>query len=237
MEGFKKLEDNSIDLCVTSPPYNCGIDYDSWDDNKSLEDYLQWCRGWMTEMKRVLKPDGRFAINHLTAMMTKDGTRVSPQIELYNILVDVGLKMNSQALWTDRTLPSLTAWGSWKSASAPYISSPYEVILIGYKDTWKKEQSGINTISKEDFMMGVCGLWNIKPETRGLTKANFPVELPKLCIELLSFQDDVVLDPFMGSGTTAVACVRTKRNYVGFEISPNYHKIAEDRVAKETLFY
>jgi site-specific DNA-methyltransferase (adenine-specific) len=169
------------------------------------------------------------------------GLRVSPQVQLYNALIEVGLKMNSQALWSDATFTSLTAWGSWKSASAPFIKCPYEVILIGYKETWKKERPkdtpGINTISKEDFILGVGGIWNIKPETRGLTKANFPVELPKLCIELLSFQDDVVLDPFMGSGTTAVACVRTKRNYVGFEISPNYHKIAEDRVAKETLFY
>jgi site-specific DNA-methyltransferase (adenine-specific) len=106
---------------------------------------------------------------------------------------------------------------------------------VGYKTQWKKERPkdnpGINTISKEDFMKGVGGVWSIQPETQGLTMANFPVALPKLCIELLTFKDDVVLDPFMGSGTTAIACLETNRQYIGFELSPNYHAIAENRIA------
>jgi site-specific DNA-methyltransferase (adenine-specific) len=243
LDGFKNLSDNSIDLCVTSPPYNCGIQYDSWQDSKPWNEYLDWCRTWLTEMKRVLKPEGRFAINHLVEMGLpangkKNGIRVSPQVELYKIISDIGLTIVAQPMWADLTKSTLTSWGSWQSASAPYIYNPFEVILVGYKSQWKKERPkdtpGINTISKEDFMKGVGGVWNIQPETQGLTMANFPVALPKLCIELLSFKDDIILDPFMGSGTTAIACLETDRQYIGFELSPNYHKVAEDRVANYT---
>lgn len=239
LDGFKQLPDASIDLCVTSPPYNCGIDYDSWDDSRPWAEYLEWCREWLTEMKRVLKPDGRFAINHLVEMGLpadgkKNGIRVSPQVELYKILSDIGLVVCAQPMWADLTRSTLTSWGSWQSASAPYIYNPFEVILVGYKHQWKKERAkdnkGVNTISKEDFMKGVGGIWNITPETKGLTKANFPVALPKLCIELLTFKDDVVLDPFMGSGTTAIACMETDRNYIGFELSPAYWQVARDRI-------
>ena len=184
-------------------------------------------------------PEGRFAINHLVEMGLpangkKNGIRVSPQVELYKIIVEEGLTIVAQPMWADLTRSTLTSWGSWQSASAPYIYNPFEVILVGYKTQWKKERlkdnPGVNTISKEDFMKGVGGVWSIQPETQGLTMANFPVALPKLCIELLTFKGDVVLDPFMGSGTTAVACLETDRQYIGFEISANYHKIAEDRV-------
>lgn len=240
LDGFKNIPDCSIDLCVTSPPYNCGIAYDSWNDSKPWEEYLNWCRTWLTEMKRVLKPDGRFAINHLVEMGLpsdgkKNGIRVSPQVELYKILQELDLTIVAQPMWADLTRSTLTSWGSWMSASAPYIYNPFEVILVGYKSKWKKERpkdnKGINTISKEDFMKGVSGIWNIQPETQGLTMANFPVALPKLCIELLTFKDEIVLDPFIGSGTTAIACLETDRQYIGFELSSNYHKIAADRIA------
>lgn len=239
LDGFKNIQDNSIDLCMTSPPYNCGIDYDSWNDSKPWDEYLSWCELWLSEMKRVLKPDGRFAINHLVEMGLpsggkKNGIRVSPQVELYKIINKLGFNIVAQPMWADLTKSTLTSWGSWMSASAPYIYNPFEVILIGYKDKWKKERPkdnpGINSISKEDFMKGVGGVWNITPETKGLTKANFPIALPKLCIELLTFKNDIVLDPFMGSGTTAIACLETERNYIGFEISQDYYNISTRRI-------
>lgn len=240
IEGFKKIDDNSIDLLMTSPPYNCGIEYDSYNDSRPWEEYLEWCEQWLIEAKRVLKPDGRFAINHLVEMGLpahgkKNGIRVSPQVELHKILTKLDLTVIAQPMWADLTRSTLTSWGSWMSASAPYIYNPMEVILIGYKSQWKKERPkdnpGVNTISKEDFMKGVGGVWSIQPETQGLTVANFPVELPKLCIELLTFKDDVVLDIFMGSGTTAIACLETERKYIGFEISESYCRIAEERIA------
>lgn len=241
IEGLRSLPDHSVDLVMTSPPYNCGIAYDSWDDSRPWEQYLTWTREWLTEVKRVLKPDGRFAINHLVEMGVpangkKNGRRVSPQVELYRIITDLGMPIVAQPMWADLTRSTLTSWGSWMSASAPYIYNPMEVILIGSRgEQWKKvrdkKDPGVNTISKEDFMKGVAGVWNITPETRGLTMANFPVALPRLCIELLTFQGDVVLDPFMGSGTTAIAALMTGRHYVGIEISPAYHAAAGQRIA------
>lgn len=240
LTGLKSLPDSSIDLVMTSPPYNCGIAYDSWDDSRPWEEYLEWTREWLIQVKRVLKPDGRFAINHLVEMGVpangkKNGRRVSPQVELYRIITDLGMPIVAQPMWADLTRSTLTSWGSWMSASAPYIYNPMEVILIGSRgEQWKKvrdkKDPGVNTISKEDFMKGVAGVWNITPETRGLTMANFPVALPRLCIELLTFQGDVVLDPFMGSGTTAVAALMTGRHYVGIEISSQYATIADQRI-------
>lgn len=239
LAGLAQIPDESVDLMMTSPPYNCGIEYDSWADSLPWEQYLDWCEQWLSEVKRTLKPDGRFAINHLVEMGLpangkKNGIRVSPQVELYKILQKLGLTIVAQPMWTDLTRSTLTSWGSWKSASAPYIYNPMEVILIGYKDQWKKErpktQPGVNTISREDFMKGVSGVWNIQPETRGLTMANFPVALPKMCIELLTFKHDVVLDPFMGSGTTAIACLETDRDYIGIEISDTYAAVAQNRI-------
>ena len=148
MEGFKNLPDNSVDLFMTSPPYNCGIQYDSWEDSKPWNEYLDWCRQWIREMKRVLKPEGRFAINHLVEMGLpangkKNGIRVSPQVELYKILVEEGLVIVAQPMWADLTKSTLTSWGSWQSASAPYIYNPFEVILVGYKSQWKKRDQKI----------------------------------------------------------------------------------------------
>jgi site-specific DNA-methyltransferase (adenine-specific) len=238
-DGFKKLPDECIDLVVTSPPYNCGIPYDSYNDSRPWHEYVDWCTTWLYEMRRVLKPDGRFAINVLVEMGLpengkKNGRRISPQVEFYNLITKLGLTISAQPMWADTTKSTLTCWGSWKSASAPYMYNPFEVILVGYKEQWKKirakHNKGIDTISREDFMMGVGGIWNLTPETRGLTVANFPVALPKLCIELLSFKNDIVLDPFIGSGTTAIAAIDSDRQYIGFELSENYYNIAKNRI-------
>ena len=231
LEGFKLIDDNSINLIVTSPPYNCDIDYDVYNDNKDWKEYLDWCRLWLNECYRVLKSDGRIAVNVLVDMGLNNNTvRVSPMAYFYSIMVKMGFKIRALPMWSDSNKSKLTAWGSWQSASAPYIYNPYEVVIIAYKKQWKRLNSGVDTISKEDFMKGTSGVWNINPETRGLTKANFPVALPKLCVELLSFRDDLVLDPFMGSGTTAVACINTFRNYIGFELSEDYHYKSMGRI-------
>lgn len=231
LDGFKKIHNNSIDLLVTSPPYNCGIDYDCWNDSLNYQDYLNWCEAWLIEMRRVLKPDGRFAINVLLEMgICNNEQRVSPQSDFYALFKKLNLNLLGQAIWSDFNRSTLTAWGSWLSASSPYIYNPYEVILMGYKQEKKKSTKGISTISKEDFLMGVSGIWKIKPETQGLTKVCFPVELPKLAIELLTYENDTVLDPFMGSGTTAIACIMTHRSFIGFELSSAYCKIAEQRI-------
>ena len=233
IKGMKLLPDNSIDLIVTSPPYNIGIDYDVYDDNKSWDEYYKWCEKWLRECYRVLKTDGgRICLDHYLSLGTSK-CRTSPISMLYNIMEQIGFKHHSIAVWTDITLAKRTAWGSYLSASAPYINAPFEGILIDYKENWKKAEKGTSTVVKDDFIKLTRGIWDIKTETRGLTKANFSLDLPTKAINLLSYENDVVLDPFMGSGTTALAAKRLNRHYIGFEVSADYCTIAENRIKKE----
>ena len=155
-----------------------------------------------------------------------------PLFDFRNIQEEIGLNPIKLILWTDITTSKLTAWGSWCSASAPYIKQPYEGILISYKHQWKKKNKGESTISKKEFMEGVSGVWKIRPETQGYTKANFPVELPRRCINLLTYKGDCVIDMFMGSGSTAIAAMETEREFIGCDISRNYCDIANKRIEK-----
>ncbi len=226
---MSKIPENSIDLVITSPPYNLGIDYGIYKDNMEWNDYFQSCRKWIKEIFRILKKDGRFCLNHYLSL-GKSNNRQSPLMDLNWIAKEIGFKHHGLAVWTDKTLSKRTAWGSWLSASAPYINSPYEGILLLYKYFWKKQKSGESTIKSNEFMEYCSGIWNMQPDIKRLTPASFPLELPLRCIKLLSFENDIVLDPFMGSGTTAVACKQLKRNFIGFEINPDYCKIARNRV-------
>ena len=230
LEGLKQLDDNSIDLIVTSPPYNVGIDYDTWKDNMPWQDYLEWCKKWLTECFRVLKDDGRICINHYIAFSSpfEDGCQF-PLMDFRSIMTDLGFNVHKLAIWDDRTMNKHTAWGSWMSASAPNIMTPYEGILIAYKKQWNKLDKGESTITKEQFIEGVSGLWHLGT-TKSLTKANFPESLPSMCINLLTYKGDLVVDPFMGSGTTGVVAVKNDREFIGFELSPNYCKLANNRI-------
>lgn len=231
IDGMKLIEDNSIDLIVTSPPYNVGIDYDSWDDGKPWEEYLDWCKEWLSECYRVLKDDGRICINHYLCFDTRFSDRTEfPLFDFRNIMTDIGYTVHKIALWDDITCKKFTAWGSWMSPSAPNIMTPYEGILIAYKKQWKKDGSGRNvTLDKETFMEGVSGIWHIGT-TQSITKCCFPERLPEICIQLLSFEDDLVLDPFSGSGTTAFVAKKLHRRYIGFEISKNYYEASLARM-------
>ena len=233
LSEMKKIPDNCIDLVVTSPPYNCCIKYDVYNDNLKWEDYLSWCEQWLIETRRILKPDGRFCLNILMEMgIESNKKRVSPYAEFYCLLKLVGFNIFGSPVWVDSHRVKFTAWGSWLKASAPYIYNPYEIILISYKDVWKKQTKGVSTISKEEFMMGCSGIWKLRTQTKELTKANFHTDLPEMCIKLLSYTNDIVLDPFIGSGTTAVACKKLNRRFIGFEISEKYCNIARKRLAE-----
>lgn len=228
---MKTLSSNSIDLVMTSPPYNCGIDYNTYNDNKPYQEYLDWCQTWINECYRVCKDDGRIAINVLVEMgMENNSIRVSPMAEFVRMITAAGFHLMGLPMWIDKHKGKYTAWGSWMSAYAPYIYNPNEAVVLGYKKYHKKQSDGENTINKRDFIRGCSGVWNITPATSGLTKANFPVELPELTINLLTYKGDMVLDPFSGSGTTGVACLNLERKYIGIEIDPLYHKIAQNRI-------
>lgn len=230
IEGLKLVDENSIDLIVTSPPYNIGVDYDIYEDNKTWEDYLHWCKSWLQECYRVLKDDGRICINHYLNFQDR-WEKVSrfPLYDIQRIQEDIGFNVHKLCLWEDNTRKKYTAWGSYLSASSPYINTPYEGILISYKNQWKKINKGESTIDKDLFLQGVGGIWKLGT-TRGKTKACFPEKLPEMCIQLLSYKDDIILDPFMGSGTTGKVAKELCRNYIGFEISEEYCNIANDRI-------
>ena len=242
IKGLKQLEENSVDLCVTSPPYNVGIKYDDWDDNMPLDNYMDFAREWLTEVYRVLKPDGRIAVNiPYEVNMKKLGghNRVLISSDYHQLMKEIGYGFDGIVDLREKApqITKFTAWGSWLSASAPYMHNPKECVLIGHKHQWKKLEKGESYYdgsddSKKEFMEFVSGMWGYFAETRGMTDANFSLDIPDKAIKFMTYKDDLVLDPFMGSGTTAVSCINLDRRYIGFEISKKYFDIANKRIDK-----
>lgn len=229
---FKK---EFIDLIVTSPPYNVGIEYSSNDDTLSYNEYLEFSEKWMTNCYNWSKPQARFILN--IPLDKNKGGQKSVGADLTTIAQKVGWKYHSTIIWNEGNISRRTAWGSWLSASAPFVIAPVELIVILYKDSWKKiKGSGISDISKEDFMEWTNGLWTFNGESKKKIghPAPFPTELPRRAIKLFSFVDDVVFDPFAGSGTTLIAACNNNRYGVGLEIDEQYCKIAKARILQET---
>ena len=241
----KHIPDDTVDLCVTSPPYNVGIDYDSIDDSLKLDDYFQFAHDWLSEVYRVLKPDGRIALNvpyEVNMKQNEEHNRGMLSAEYYGLLREVGFGFAGCVDLTEKDphRPKLSTWGSWLSASAPYVYNPKECVILGYKHQWKKFEKGKSSFpndeeGKRNFVELTSGLWNYLNETRGLTEANFSLDIPVKAIKIMSYENDLVLDPFMGSGTTAVAAHNLNRDYIGFEISKHYSRIASKRIVKEKI--
>jgi len=230
MITLQKIPDNFVDLIVTSPPYNINIDYDVYNDSMKWNDYLEWISTWMTECYRVLNPSGRICINHYINFMDNiDRVSRFPLMDIRTIQEDIGFNVHKLVVWNDITRKKQTAWGSWLSASAPYINTPFEGVLISYKEQWKKTYKGKSTINKEDFMEGVGGVWNMGT-VKGKTKACFPERLPEMCIRLLTYENDLIYDPFSGSGTSAKVAKDLNRKFIGSEISKEYCKISNERL-------
>lgn len=236
-----RLPDGSIDLIVTSPPYNVGIQYDAWDDRQSWSSYYDFMQRWISEAHRVLKPDGRIVVNiPYEVNMMERGGRVYLSSEYWQVMKDIGFKF-AGVVDLEEDCPQrvkLTAWGSWLSPSAPYIYNPKECLIIACKDHWKKDNAGVpyfTEATKREFQDLVYGMWKYRAETNGLTQANFSYDIPINALKILTFEGDTVLDPFMGSGTTAEACIRMNRRYVGFEISKNYCEKMKCRTQQSRL--
>lgn len=234
-EVLSKFDANKIDLIVTSPPYNVGIKYLKWKDTLSPEDYFNFVKQFLLNFKKVLKPDGRFAINiPYDTNMKHIGKkfRVSLLGEYYGLLKETGLKYNNIAhLQEDHPhRVKFTAWGSWLSASAPYQYCNLECVLIGYKENWKKLNKGTSTIDKELFKETASGTWKYEAEKKKWTQANFSLDIPYKAIQSLTYLNDIVMDPFMGSGTSGIAAKKSKRKFIGIEISKEYCEIAVNRI-------
>jgi modification methylase len=227
-ENMNDLPDNSIHLMITSPPYNVSKEYD---EDLSLNDYLQLLENSFKETFRVLVNGGRACIN-VANLGRKPYIPLSDLIS--RMMVNIGFNMRGEIIWNKAASASpSTAWGSWQSASNPILRDIHEYILIFSKgDYGRNKGQKENTISKEQFMEWTKSIWTMNAESarRIGHPAPFPEELPFRLIQLFSFKNDIILDPFMGSGTTAISAIKSERKFVGYDIDPNYISLAENRL-------
>ena len=226
------IPSNSLHLMITSPPYNVSKEHDN---DLSLQEYLDMLTGVFKETYRVLVNGGRACIN-VANIGRKPYIPLSDYIS--KIMINLGFNMRGEIIWNKAASASpSTAWGSWMSASNPTLRDVHEYILIFCKGDFKREkeqgkESQQNTIEKENFIEWTKSIWTFKAESakRIGHPAPFPIELPYRLIQLFSFTNDIILDPFMGSGTTGIAALKSDRNFIGFEIDKKYNDLAERRL-------
>jgi len=234
-ENMVELPDNSIHLVVTSPPYNLQKEYE---ELISVEEYLIFLETVFKEIKRVLVDGGRVAIN-----IANTGRKPYLPLSHYvtKIMLDNGFLMRGEIIWNKGASAGVsTAWGSWKSASNPTLRDLHEYILVFSKSSYKRlKNDKKDTIIKEQFAEYTKSIWNIQTESARKINhpAPFPVELPYRLIQLYSFEQDIVLDPFMGSGSTALAAINSNRVFVGYEKESKYIEIANNRINQLQLNY
>lgn len=231
-EKMDDLPDNSVHLMVTSPPYNVTKEYD---DDLTLDDYRELLKRVFAETFRVLVNGGRACVN-----VANLGRK--PYIPLHAYIIhdmnEIGFQMRGEIIWNKAASASpSTAWGSWQSASNPTLRDVHEYILVFSKGNFQREKAEKkNSITKEEFLEYTKSVWQMPAERakRVGHPAPFPIELPRRLIQLFTFEGDVVLDPFCGSGTTCIAAKQSNRGYVGYELNGDYIKLAEKRIADAT---
>lgn len=227
-----------IDLIVTSPPYNVGIEYNSNEDTLNYEQYLEFSEKWMANCFNWGKPNARFLLN--CPLDKNKGGQQSVGADLTTIAKKIGWKYHSTIIWNEGNISRRTAWGSWLSASAPFVIAPVELILVLYKDDWKKTTgTKISDITKDEFQEWTNGLWTFNGESKKRIghPAPFPKALPYRAIKLFSYQRDVVFDPFTGSGTTLIQASNNNRIGIGLEIDTQYCELAKKRILTETATF
>ena len=228
-EQMEELPDNSIHLMVTSPPYNVGKEYD---ENLTLNEYRTFLKRVWSEVRRVLVPGGRACIN-----IANLGRKPYIPLDAFILedMLDLGFLMRGEIIWNKASSGSpSTAWGSWLSAKNPILRDIHEYILVFSKGMFTRGSPfrRKSTISKQEFLDFTKSVWTFsaEPATKVGHPAPFPVELPYRLIQLYTFEGEVVLDPFVGSGQAAIAAVKTKRHYVGYDINEEYVRLAERRI-------
>jgi len=230
-ENMNELIDNCISLTVTSPPYNIGKDSD---EDLSDNEYWEMITKVFKEVYRVTESGGRLVVN-----VANLGRKPYIPFSKYfiEVILQIGFLMRGEIIWQkSKGANANFAWGSWLSPSNPVIRDIHEYCLVFSKDSMKNSTKGESTIEKEEFMESTLSIWNISPARAKKIghPAPFPVELAKRFINLYSFKNDLILDPFIGSGSTAIAAKLLNRDYIGYELNPEYVKIAKNRLENET---
>ena len=232
-ENMKDIPNNSLHLMITSPPYNVSKEYDN---DLSLNEYLNLLKNCFAETYRVLVDGGRACIN-IANIGRKPYIPLSDYVS--KIMIEIGFNMRGEIIWNKSAGAGIsTAWGSFQSASNPILRDVHEYILIFSKGNYKRERDKEekelrkDNITKEEFIEWTKSVWTMNTESakRIGHPAPFPEELPNRLIKLFSFTNDIVIDPFMGSGTTAIAAIKNNRNFVGYEINEEYINLANNRI-------
>jgi len=237
------LPSASVQLVVTSPPYNLGKDYGTARDDATYQEYLEWVGRWGRELLRVLEPGGRLCLNiPLDINLKFDGagrraTSKQPVLADFTELLvhELGFVYNTTIFWLERNISRRTAWGSWMSATDPWVNTAAETVLVLSRDRRKRDGHGkTSDVSREEFMDWTLGIWDFHGQnTRKFGHpAPFPEELPRRLIKLFSFREDIVLDPFLGSGTTCRAAKNLGRRSIGVEIDRGYCAVAAERCSE-----
>lgn len=230
-ENMEELVDNCVSLTVTSPPYNIGKDSDL---DLNDEEYWKMINKVFSETYRVTNSGGRLVVN-----VANLGRKPYIPFSKYftDVLTEIGFIMRGEIIWQkSKGANANFAWGSWLSASNPVIRDIHEYCLVFSKHDLKRADKGISTIEKEEFMESTLSIWNIPPARAKKIghPAPFPIELPERFINLFTYEDDLILDPFMGSGSTALAAKKLNRKYIGYEINKDFVELSEKRLSDLT---
>lgn len=234
------IPDNSVQLIVTSPPYNVCRDYSEWTDNLSPDGYLDFTRQWLKEAYRVLCKGGRLCINTPSALTQSTGSKIAfVSMDTWFIAVkEIGFLPRDITIWKKvGMLEGVTSWGSWCSQSAPFQRDCAEWILTFSKEEMRLDPRGKKSdLTPEEFLFLSKNIWTMKAETRKIHPAPFPLELPLRLIKFYCFPHDTVLDPFVGSGTTVLASKLLGRKGIGIDYDKRYLETAKQRISQELLF-